>query len=49
VAAVPFTAAFVVALAVLEPERPRGNEAEAGVDPEAQRGGEPQPAYSEAG
>jgi hypothetical protein len=42
-------AAFVVALAVLEPERPRGNEAEAGMDPEAQRSGEPEPAYSEAG
>ena len=42
-------AGLVVALAVLEPERPRGNEGEAGVDPEARRGGEPEPAYSEAG
>jgi EmrB/QacA subfamily drug resistance transporter len=42
-------AAFVVALAVLEPERPRGNEAEAGMDPEARQAGEPEPAYSEAG
>ena len=49
VAAGLVVAALVVALAVLEPERPRGNEAEAGVDPEARRGGEPEPAYSEAG
>ena len=49
VAAGLVVAAFIVALAVLEPEGPRGNEAEAGVDPEAQRGGEPEPAYSEAG
>jgi MFS family permease len=37
-------AALAVALLVLEPEPPQGQEAEAGVDPQA----EPEPAYSEA-
>ena len=40
--------ALVVALIVLEPEPPQGQEAEAGVDPQAERQGEPEPAYSEA-
>jgi MFS family permease len=40
--------ALVVALIVLEPEPPQGQEAEAGVTPQAERQGEPEPAYSEA-
>ncbi|MCB0874943.1 MAG: DHA2 family efflux MFS transporter permease subunit [Solirubrobacterales bacterium] len=41
-------AALVVALLVLEPEPPQGQEVEAGLDPHAERRGEPEPAYSEA-
>ena len=41
--------AFFVALIVLEPEPPQGQEAEAGADPRADRQGDREPAYSEAG
>ncbi len=42
-------AAIVVALTVLESDGPAGQESEVGADPHAERRGEPEPAYSEAG
>jgi multisubunit Na+/H+ antiporter MnhE subunit len=45
VAAGLVVAALAVALTVLEPEPPQGQEAEVGIDPR----GQPEPAYSEAG